>query len=130
MSLIQEIRSYRPWNEQEERDQKQMLRYMEHNANYLERSDEVAHFSASIWTLNREHTKTLMVYHNIYDSWSWIGGHADGDEDLCRVAHSGAYGGDRSCKCFSAEQGDSQPGNTDCERTRKAGSLCAQPSAF
>ena len=46
MSLIQEIRSYRPWNEQEERDQKQMLRYMEHNANYLERSDEVAHFSA------------------------------------------------------------------------------------
>ena len=52
MSLIQEIRSYRPWNEQEERDQKQMLRYMEHNANYLERSDEVAHFSASIWTLN------------------------------------------------------------------------------
>ena len=86
MSLIQEIRSYRPWNEQEERDQKQMLRYMEHNANYLERSDEVAHFSASIWTLNREHTKTLMVYHDIYDSWSWIGGHADGDEDLCRVA--------------------------------------------
>lgn len=86
MSLIQEIKGYRPWNEQEERDQKQMLRYMEHNANYLERSDEVAHFSASIWTLNKEHTKTLMVYHNIYDSWSWIGGHADGDEDLCGVA--------------------------------------------
>lgn len=27
-----------------------------------------------------------MVYHNIYDSWSWIGGHADGDEDLRAVA--------------------------------------------
>ena len=27
-----------------------------------------------------------MVYHNIYDSWSWIGGHADGEEDLCAVA--------------------------------------------
>ena len=27
-----------------------------------------------------------MVYHKIYDSWSWIGGHADGEEDLARVA--------------------------------------------
>ena len=27
-----------------------------------------------------------MVYHNIYDSWSWIGGHADGSEDLRSVA--------------------------------------------
>ena len=23
-----------------------------------------------------------MVYHNIYDSWSWTGGHADGEKDL------------------------------------------------
>lgn len=28
----------------------------------------------------------LMVYHNIYDSWSWTGGHADGDEDVLHVA--------------------------------------------
>ena len=27
-----------------------------------------------------------MLYHNIYNSWSWIGGHADGIEDLCSVA--------------------------------------------
>ena len=27
-----------------------------------------------------------MLYHNIYNSWSWIGGHADGMEDLCLVA--------------------------------------------
>lgn len=27
-----------------------------------------------------------MVYHNIYDSWSWIGGHADGIQDLAAVA--------------------------------------------
>ena len=27
-----------------------------------------------------------MVYHNIYNSWSWIGGHADGEADLCAVA--------------------------------------------
>ncbi|MDD7483624.1 MAG: NUDIX hydrolase, partial [Clostridia bacterium] len=28
----------------------------------------------------------LMVYHNLYDSWSWCGGHADGETDLLQVA--------------------------------------------
>ena len=27
-----------------------------------------------------------MVYHNIYNSWSWLGGHADGETDLLQVA--------------------------------------------
>ena len=27
-----------------------------------------------------------MVYHNIYNSWSWLGGHADGETDLLSVA--------------------------------------------
>ena len=27
-----------------------------------------------------------MLYHNIYNSWSWPGGHADGEEDLLGVA--------------------------------------------
>ncbi|HEY8910804.1 MAG TPA: NUDIX domain-containing protein [Desulfosporosinus sp.] len=26
-----------------------------------------------------------MIHHNIYNSWSWIGGHADGEEDLSAV---------------------------------------------
>ena len=28
----------------------------------------------------------LMIYHNIYNSWSWTGGHADGETDLLAVA--------------------------------------------
>lgn len=86
MDLYQDIRNYHPGNEQEECDREQMLQYMAHNSNYLDRTDQIAHFSASIWTINKEHTKTLMVYHNIYNSWSWIGGHADGETDLCAVA--------------------------------------------
>ena len=45
-----------------------------------------AHFTASAWILNETGTKVLMVYHNIYDSWSWTGGHADGEADLAQVA--------------------------------------------
>jgi len=84
--LIQEIKNYRPCNAQEMADQKVMLDFIEKNADCLLRENRIAHFTASIWTVNRQRTKTLMVYHNIYDSWSWIGGHADGEEDLKSVA--------------------------------------------
>lgn len=86
MSLFDEIQRYTPANEQEERDRKIMLEYIQNNPDYLLRENQIAHFTASMWTVNKERTKVLMVYHNIYDSWSWTGGHADGIEDLCSVA--------------------------------------------
>jgi len=86
MNLFDTIQSYIPQNQQEECDKQQMLRFMKCNQNYLVRENQIAHFTASMWTVNKERTKTLMVYHKIYDSWSWIGGHADGEEDLCMVA--------------------------------------------
>lgn len=86
VKLFGEIQSYEPWNEQEDRDRKVMLSYMETQANVLSRQNETAHFTASAWVLNREHSKVLMIYHNMYNSWSWTGGHADNEEDLCAVA--------------------------------------------
>ena len=86
MSLFQEIENYEPLNEQEARDKEVMLKYILNNENCLMRENLIAHFTVSLWTVNRARTKTLMVYHNIYQSWSWIGGHADGIKDLCSVA--------------------------------------------
>ena len=50
------------------------------------RENRNAHMTGSSWVVNRERTKVLMVYHNIYNSWSWTGGHADGETDLLAVA--------------------------------------------
>lgn len=86
MSLFQDIKNYRPLNEQEACDRELMLDFISRNPDYLERKNRTAHFSASIWTVNEARTETLMVSKNIYDSWSWIGGHADGIEDLRAVA--------------------------------------------
>lgn len=86
MSLYQDIKDHKPVNEQEEHDKEVMLRYMQQNDDCFVRENEIAHFTTSIWTVNRARTKTLMAYHNIYDSWAWIGGHADGEEDLRAVA--------------------------------------------
>lgn len=86
MGLYQEIERYQPMNPQEAQDREVMLRYIAQNPDCLERKNKIAHFTASIWTVNPARTRTLMVYHNLYDSWSWIGGHADGVEDLRSVA--------------------------------------------
>lgn len=86
MNLKKDLEEYVPYNEQEEKDKAVMLSFLETMPDAFTRENKVAHFTASAWLLNKEHTKVLMVYHNIYDSWSWTGGHADGDTDLLAVA--------------------------------------------
>ncbi len=85
MELYDEIARYRPYNEQEQADQQTMLRYMREHDDCFERSS-IAHMACSIWVVDPALEQTLLVYHNIYDSWSWIGGHADGEHDLAAVA--------------------------------------------
>ena len=86
MKIVEEIKKYRPCNAQEQRDQALILDFLEKNGDAFLRSNLLAHMTASSWIVNPERTKTLMVYHNLYDSWSWTGGHADGETDLLSVA--------------------------------------------
>ena len=86
MKIVEEIKKYRPCNAQEQRDQALILDFLEKNGDAFLQSNLLAHMTASSWIVNPERTKTLMVYHNIYDSWSWTGGHADGETDLLSVA--------------------------------------------
>lgn len=86
MDLYEQIDAYVPGCEQEAHDKQQMLQVLRDCPDCLERSNELVHFTASAWAVNPQRTKTLLVYHNIYDSWSWVGGHADGEADLCAVA--------------------------------------------
>lgn len=84
--LKQQIQNYQPYNEQEKKDKEVMLKYLATFDNLLTRENEFAHFTASAWVVNKERTKVLMIYHNIYQSWAWTGGHADGEENLQKVA--------------------------------------------
>lgn len=85
MSLIDDIRRYHPYNEQEEADKAFILARLEHDPYVFERK-AIAHMACSIWTVDQTRTQALLVYHNIYKSWSWIGGHADGEHNLESVA--------------------------------------------
>lgn len=86
MELREKIEKYQPYNEQEAKDKQTMLKYIDTFEDVLTRNNEFGHFTASAWTLNQARTKVLMVYHNIYQSWAWTGGHADGESNLLEVA--------------------------------------------
>lgn len=84
--IKQQIEKYVPVNKQEEKDKELILHLMETYSNLLDRSNQVAHFTSSAFVFNKTRDKCLMIYHNIYNSWAWTGGHNDGDENAFFVA--------------------------------------------
>lgn len=80
------IEQYTPFNEQEAMDKKAMLAFIDNNSDVLERNNLVAHITSSAIVVNDAMDKVVFAYHNIYDSWAWVGGHNDGDADLLKVA--------------------------------------------
>lgn len=86
MNWIDSIKEYTPCNEQEEKDKEIILDCAELFDDILTRKNEIAHITSSAFIVNRTRDRVLMVHHNIYNSWSWTGGHADGEEDLLGVA--------------------------------------------
>ena len=85
MDLLEQLNRYHPWNPQEERDLAEMLRRLREGQALYHREPE-AHFTASAWVVSPDRQQVLMAYHNLYDSWAWLGGHADGERDLLATA--------------------------------------------
>ena len=85
-ALIEKLGKYLPYNEQEVADRDEIIRQLRSFPDIFTRENRNAHMTASSWIVNPARTKVLMVYHNIYDSWSWTGGHADGETDLLAAA--------------------------------------------
>lgn len=86
MELLEQLEQYRPFNEQEARDREELLRRMCSGEDLYTRDNSTAHFTASAWVVSPGRDQVLMAYHNLYDSWAWLGGHADGERDLLSVA--------------------------------------------
>ncbi|HMM06174.1 MAG TPA: NUDIX hydrolase [Clostridiales bacterium] len=80
------IESFEPSCMQEHRDKEAMLFYLTAFDDLLTRKNPLLHVTVSAWTMNSRRDQVLMVFHNIYQAWSWVGGHADGDQNLISVA--------------------------------------------
>ena len=86
MSFLSQIEAYQPWNEQESADREVLLARMRRGEELYTRANPDAHFTASAWVVSPDRKQVLMAYHNLYGSWAWLGGHADGQQDLLAAA--------------------------------------------
>ena len=87
MELLEFLQNYQAFNEEEEAERQEIIQFIKaFGDKSYDRDNLVGHFSASAWIVNKEHTKVLMIYHNMFNTWAWVGGHADGDKDLLHVA--------------------------------------------
>ena len=84
--LKDEISAYIPFDEQEEKDKEQFLKFIDTFDDVLTRNNIFGHFTASAFVVNKDRTKMVVVYHIINDGWAYPGGHADGVDDLLSVA--------------------------------------------
>lgn len=86
MTLKEQIKDYKPFNEQEEVDKEYFLKFINKFDDILTRDNLFGHFSASAFVVNKNMDKMVVVYHIINDGWIYPGGHADGSGDLLNVA--------------------------------------------
>jgi 8-oxo-dGTP pyrophosphatase MutT (NUDIX family) len=50
------------------------------------RTHSSGHFTASVWLVSADGARILLTHHKKLQRWLQLGGHADGDPDLARVA--------------------------------------------
>lgn len=91
MNYLEAIKDYNAATPQESADKALMLEVIcRFQETILTRDCRLAHLTASGFILNKTLDATLMIHHNIYQTWAWTGGHCDGNPDLFAVAQQEA----------------------------------------
>ncbi len=90
-SLLSLLRLYQKKHPEEQEICLSFIRFVQDNANCFERSLAKGHVTGSAWLVNTDHSKILLTHHRKLNKWLQLGGHADGESDVCAVALREAY---------------------------------------
>jgi 8-oxo-dGTP pyrophosphatase MutT (NUDIX family) len=85
-ALLNKLRNYRPYDQHEREMHEMLISFVESHSNCFERSLKIGHITGSAWIVDRARTRALLTHHRKLDRWLQLGGHADGDADVLRVA--------------------------------------------
>ncbi len=64
----------------------QFIEFLSNHPDAFERSLPIGHVTGSAWLVNRAGSHVLLTHHKKLNIWVQLGGHADGDSDVLRVA--------------------------------------------
>lgn len=85
-ALLGKLTQYKPSDEHEALMVERLLLFVEEHADCFERSLAEGHVTGSAWIVDRTRMFTLLTHHRKLNKWLQLGGHADGDPDILRVA--------------------------------------------
>ena len=63
-----------------------MLKFLDEETGYFLRNNYNGHFTGSAWIISPDKSYILMTHHKKLGKWIQLGGHADGESDLLKVA--------------------------------------------
>ena len=84
--LLQLLENYKPTDAAEIKFKNRTINFTKEHEDCFERTLLVGHITGSAWLLNKEEDKALLLHHTKLDRWFQLGGHCDGDFDVCAVA--------------------------------------------
>jgi len=64
----------------------EFARFLRSAPTVFERAHVSGHFTGSAWLVSADGARVLLTHHRKLNAWLQLGGHADGDTDLARVA--------------------------------------------
>ncbi len=88
--LINKLENYNPESEIEKRFRASFFNFINKNTDCFERSLTEGHITGSSWIVNESGDKALLTHHNKLNKWLQLGGHADGETDIIKVAKTEA----------------------------------------
>ena len=84
--LIAELALYRAGDAREAAMAAELLHFVRAEPRAFERGLRGGHVTGSAWIVDRARTQALLTHHRKLDIWVQLGGHADGESDVRRVA--------------------------------------------
>lgn len=85
-STILELWAYADRHPDETADVLGFVAFAQSGTDVFERTRPDGHFTASCWLVSADGQRVLLTHHRKLGRWLQLGGHADGDNDLPRVA--------------------------------------------
>jgi len=86
MTLIKAIEDYAERHPEEHDTTLRFLDFIRREPGCFSRQTAEGHITGSAWMIDRGLDHTLLTHHRKLNKWLQLGGHADGDHDVIRVA--------------------------------------------
>ena len=84
--LLASLMAYRADDAEQRTAQTLFTEFARSHPDCCQRTHPPGHFTGSAWLVGADGTRVLLTHHRKLGRWLQLGGHADGDADLARVA--------------------------------------------